>query len=429
MHNALYTKSTLLKQSKRFRIEAVISDGMWYSLSKWQEVSSVEEYELLDYVEKALAEGVIVQSPTGSRSYRMPAESIVKWYNDNDIELHGEQQLLDFSFPPKIWAGMTEPEGFLKAPVREIGVVSFIVDEKTAAEVKKALRGIAKVRESEPGKYRAYGLNSNYIKERVIETVELNCGMKSENTKVYSRQISRRREMIDFDPKFASSLVNFYKELGKSFVKTSEKTISIYISSPEEQDAQVLMWVLEAIEKFDESASVPFPGYLDNVLKRWPYNLPSYFLGKELSQFQKDRAKAIDELKDEFGAEQVFSYEDIADKMGMSQDYFYDLEEKHKAWIGTKNAEPLFWEDKGEEKTDEATESVMTSKARNDSDKELSHNISFAAVKSAVETGKFDDCIILSNQVDSGEVMSNLNSLLGSDFIEKFAEKISSSRR
>ena len=176
MHNALYTKSTLLKQPKRFRIEAVISDGMWYSLSKWQEVSSVEEYELLDYVEEALGNGVIVQSPTGSRSYRMPAESIIKWYNDNDIELHGEQQLLDFSFPPKIWAGMTEPEGFLKAPVREIGVVSFIVDEKTAAEVKKALRGIAKVRESEPGKYRAYGLNSNYIKERVIETVELNCG-------------------------------------------------------------------------------------------------------------------------------------------------------------------------------------------------------------------------------------------------------------
>ena len=32
MHNALYTKSTLLKQPKRFRIEAVISDGMWYSL-------------------------------------------------------------------------------------------------------------------------------------------------------------------------------------------------------------------------------------------------------------------------------------------------------------------------------------------------------------------------------------------------------------
>ena len=63
MHNALYTKSTLLKQPKRFRIEAVISDGMWYSLSKWQEVSSVEEYELLDYVEEALGNGVIVAIP------------------------------------------------------------------------------------------------------------------------------------------------------------------------------------------------------------------------------------------------------------------------------------------------------------------------------------------------------------------------------
>lgn len=428
MHNALYTKSSLSKQPVRFRIEAVISDGMWYSLSKWQEVSNVEEDELLDYVEEALEKGVIVQSPTGSRSYRMPAESIINWYNDNNIDLYGEQQLLDFSFPPKIWAGMTEPEGFLKAPVREIGIVSFLVDKKSAEGVKKALKGIAKVRESEPGKYRAYGLNANYIKERVVEAIELNCGLKSENTKVYSRQISKRREMIDFDPKFAANLVNFYKELGKNFVKTSEKTISIYIPSLEEQDAQVLMWVLEAIEKFDESASVPFPGYLDNVLKRWPYNLPSYFLGKELSQFQKDRAKAIEELKTEFGEEQVFTYEDIADKMHMGHDYFFDLEEKHKAWIGTKNAEPLFWEDKGEEKTDESTESVMSLGVREDSNKELSNTISVSAIKSAIETGRFDDCIILTNQVDSGEVSTNLNSMLGSDFIEKFAQGINKSK-
>ena len=87
----------------------------------------------------------------------------------------------------------------------------------------------------------------------------------------------------------------------------------------------------------------------------------------------------------------------------MGHDYFFDLEEKHKAWIGTKNAEPLFWEDKGEEKTDESTESVMSLGVREDSNKELSNTISVSAIKSAIETGRFDDCIILTNQVDSGE--------------------------
>lgn len=423
MIKALYNKTTLAKQPTLFRIEAVISDGMWYSLSKWQEIAGVEEEELTEYVEKALKDGTIAQSPTGSRSYRMPAQSIIQWYKKQNINMN-DCQLLDFSFPPRIWNGYTEPEGFLSAPVREIGVVSFVVDEHTAQEVRKSLKGIARVRESEPGKYKAYGLNATYIKEKVIEAVEANCGMKAENTKVYSRQISKRREMIDFNDKFASKLVEFYKELGKSFVKSSEKTISIFISSPEEQDAQILMWVLEAIEKFDESASVPFPGYLDNVLKRWPYNLPNQFLGKELSQFQKDRARAIETLKEEYGHDLVFSYEDIAKEMGVDCNYFYDLEEKHKAWIGTKNAEPLMWEDRGEEKTDSETESIMEPTVRGSSDRELSHKISLSAIECALETGRFDDCVSITNQIDSGDTYTDNISLLSEEFIVKFAEKM-----
>lgn len=425
MFNSLFTKKTLAQQPVTFRIEAIVSDGMWYSLSKWQKMSNVTEEELIDYVDDALEKGIIVQSPTGAKSYRMPRESIENWYKKHGYDLY-KDQLLDFVFKPRIWNNLTEPEGFLQAPVREIGVVSFVVDPETSKEVIKALKGIARVRETEPGKYKAYGLNSTYIKNIVLEVVNNNCGIIKGSTKVYSRQVSKRREMVDFDKKFSEQLVLFYKEFGKTLVKQSLKTISIFIPTQDEQDAQVLMWVLEAIEKFDESASVPFSGYLDNVLKRWPYNLPNVFLGKELSQFQKDRAKAIDNLKIKSGNNDlIFSHESIAEEMDINFSYFSEMEEKHRTWIGTKNPESLMWEDKGDEKTDVNSESISNFETkRGQSDRSLAHIISLSAVKTAIETGEFSDCLVLTTQIDSGDIKPESIAQLSSEFINTLGKNI-----
>src|SRR5699024_12518202 len=143
------------------------------------------------------------------------------------------------------------------------------------------------------------------------------------------------------------------------------------------------------------------------------YTIRTHYAYKKIHTFTTRRSS---DLKTEFGEEQVFTYEDIADKMHMGHDYFFDLEEKNKAWIGTKNAEPLFWEDKGEEKTDESTESVMRLGLREDSNKELSNTIYISAIKSAIETGRFYDCIILTFQVDSEDVYDHLYYYLVSEF-------------
>lgn len=425
MLKSLFTKKTLSKQPSLFRIEAIISDGMWYSIPKWKAMSNVTESELTEYIDKALKDGTIVQSPTGLKSYRMPVDSIKKWYKKNGFNIHKEQ-LLDFVFPPRIWNNKTEPEGFLEAPVREVGIVSFIVNDELANFITNNLKGIAKVREVEPGKYKAYGLNSTYIKNIISESIEEYVEKYQEEpiTKVYGRQISSRREMVDFDSKFAKELVLFYRNFGKTLVKTASKTINIFIPNPEEQDAQVLTWVLEAIEKFDESASVPFSGYLDTVLKRWPYNLPNTYLGKELSQFQKNRAKAINDLRAEEGEEKVFTHEQIAKKMKMPFSCFSDLEEKHKAWIGIKNAESLVWEDKGEEKSSNESSSLTSNSKSAKSDHKLSHKISLASIEAALDTGKFSDFMALTSQIDSGNIDFNSITKLDKEFVKSFGDKI-----
>ena len=159
---ALYTRSSLKKETPEFRIEAIISDGMWYSFSKWKRLAQVSDEELQAWIDSNLESGELIQSKTGAKSFRVGHEYIKEWHRD-----HGApegMQLLDFLFPPRIWGGMTEIEGFLEAPLREIGIVSFICASHVADEVIEALKGIARVRVDQKGNYKAYGLSAGYIK-------------------------------------------------------------------------------------------------------------------------------------------------------------------------------------------------------------------------------------------------------------------------
>lgn len=418
MNEALYTKITLRRESPDFRIGAVISDGMWYSLTKWRKISRVSEEEINEWIDKHLSNGTLIQSETGAKSYRFPLKSILQWYSDHNIPLG--TQLIDSIFPPRIWDNMTEAEGFMNAPLRQIGVVSFNGNSEIADIISESLRGIAKVREVEPGKYKAYCLNANYVKQIVEEELDKNQELlRGTAKKIYSRSEAKRREIVDFTPEFANGLVMFYKTFGKTLVKKEMETIQIFLPDPEDQDSQITLWVLTAIEKFDESTAVPFSGYLNSVLKRWPYDLPSTHLGKDLSSFQRQRSKAVDRLKEKYGEEKNFSNIELAEAMEMEQSHFNDLEEKHKVWSKSRKPASLTWDENSDEKMIEPTEQPSSA-----SDIVLAHKLSKAIVQTACNTGLHEDAFAIIAQIDASEInMAQIDSVSES-FIQELGVSI-----
>ena len=94
--NLPLTRKTLKETPVDFRIGAIVSDGMWYDIPKWQRYAGVTENDLMEWIDVHLKDGSLIQSPpeVGSKSYRMPLDSIKSWYKDNKLKL-GEQ-LLDF---------------------------------------------------------------------------------------------------------------------------------------------------------------------------------------------------------------------------------------------------------------------------------------------------------------------------------------------
>lgn len=407
----LFDKNTFKNLDTNFRIGTIISDGMWYSLTKWRKLAKATEEEMEAWIEENLESGRLLQSPTGAKSYRFPLSSIYEWYEENDIEMG--QQLVDNIFPPRIWDDSTETEGFLDAPLREIGIVSFNANDKIIGDIIEALRGVARVREFEPGRYKAYCLCSSYTKKIIDTELRKTIPKGSPELKMYSRAEAKRREIVDFSTQFSKGLVMFYKSFGKSLVKKEMETIKIFLPEEEDQDSQITIWVLTAIEKFDESTSVPFSGYLNSVLKRWPYDLPSSHLGKDLSSFQRQRSRAIDSLKNKIGEEKNFTNTELAEEMGLDQIKFNEMEEKHRTWTRQRTATTLTWEENADEKM---VESNISGDASGEnisySDIKLANRLSEAVIASALNTSMFEDAFKIISQIDVSEIdMSKINQL------------------
>jgi len=410
---SVYTRSSLKKETPTFRIESIISDGMWYSFSKWKRLAQVTDEELQQWIDESLESGDLIQSKTGAKSFRVGHEYIKEWHRNYGAP--EGMQLLDFLFPPRIWGGMTEIEGFLQAPLREIGIVSFICASHVADEVIEALRGVARVRVDQKGNYKAYGLSAGYIKEIIQGVFAKHPTMETD--KIYSRNESKRREMVDFSTGYANSIVHFYVEFGKSLAKKEKETIQIFLPDYEDQRSQMVMWVITAIEKFDESASVPFSGYLDSVLKRWPYDLPMLFLGKDLSTFQRERSRALTRLREKNGDKDgnlSFSAKAISEEMGLSSFEFTDLEESHKAWLRSQTATTLTWGETAEEKS---STNVMEPLETAESDLELASKISESIVGAALETGLYEDAFVTASQIDLHDIDMRKLADLSRDFV------------
>lgn len=415
-------RTELRKQDVDFRIGSIISDGMWYTLTKWRNNAKVTEEELLDWVDEHLKDGSLIQSPAsvGSKSYRMPLWAIEKWYDDHGIELG--TQLLEFIFPPRIWDGMTEVEGLNSAPLREIGMVTFSCSLDTYKIVKEKLLGIARIREETPGLYKAYCLSSSYVKDIVQEVFE---EQGEVGNVLRARSKSNRREMVDLTEEFAKGLVMFYKKFGKTLVRGHQETINIYLPDPFDQESQMIVWVIHAIEKFNESVAVPFSGYFNNVMGRWPYDLPVMHLGPELSTFQREKSRAIKRLTGDSKDTTInFSNQEVADEMGWDIEKYNKLEARHNIWMKTRNATTLTWEESAEERmaVSSVTGGSQSLEEGASKDIDLANKLSLSVLRAGVKTGRYRDALNVISQLDVNDIDFKKLTSLNESFVKQLGE-------
>lgn len=74
-------KAEWKKRPLKFRIEAVIHDGQWYTFDKWKRVALVkDENDLLDWIYEN--QDILIKK---DESYRVPYDEVIKWYKEHDL--------------------------------------------------------------------------------------------------------------------------------------------------------------------------------------------------------------------------------------------------------------------------------------------------------------------------------------------------------
>lgn len=389
-----------------WRIEAVIHDGSWYDIKKWARVAKVKPAYLEDWLSKNEERFNIIRSEQGE-SFRVGYDEVLDWYGKQD-DISIEDKIIPKNYPPRLWDGMTEVEAFLNVPRRETSTLTVsVTDDQLLKKVEKALCGVARVRFERNGKYRAFGLSDRYM-QQVLQ-------QKLTKEEIESLNIKRRkgmlhRELTDFSKEFVEEALTFYLPFSRHILRKHLSTLQIYLPDENDIDSQIIAWVVAAMRKFDETQPVPFSGYLSNVLRFWPYDLPDEFLGKELSDFQRKRQKAIQALTVEKETAREFSNQQIADKMEISLDDYIRLESQHKTWLAERNATTLNWSDSANEKSGE----LVGYHEASVHDVDLAHKISVAAVNATLKTSLFDEGSLVIESIDKNpteEIMKLLGNL------------------
>lgn len=394
-----------------WRIEAVIHDGNWYDIPKWKKVAKVSKAKLLKWIKEN--EDKLIKSELNS--YRVGYDEIIRWYEENDLDL--EESLVPDNFPPKLWGETTETDVFINAPRRRVGTVNFVANNELYKKCVKILKGVAKITPDLNNRYRAYGLSATHMKtllSKGLTTKEFN------SLDLKTRASINQRELIDLPKEWLEDALDFYvNTFAPSVLRSSMSTIEIYLPDRNDIHSQTVIWVITAMKKFDEKASVPFSGYLSAVLRCWPYNLPDEHLGKELSRFQRERKKAIDNLNDNNKNDNI-PIEDIAEAMEMSLEEYIRLNNEHENWLAEKNATTLTWEDSSNEK-----KGVLIGVAENPKiNYKKKAEMSLAAIEAGLETKDWKSTFIIIEQIDKDEIDEDIRSKLSMEFIMKFAKQL-----
>jgi hypothetical protein len=400
-------------QDDIWKIEAVIHDGNWYDPEKWAKVAKVDKKTLLAWIEDN--KDILIESGLGS--YRVGYDEIIRWYEQEGIDV--EESIVPSNFPPKLWGGTTETDVFSNAPRRRVGTISFKVDNNEILDrCVEILKGVGKVMPDEEGRYRAYGLSAIHMKNLLSKGLTES---EFESLDIKTRAILLQRELVDLPPEWLSEAITFYANIfAPSILKSAMPTISIYLPNKEDIHSQIVIWVITAMKKFDENASVPFSGYLSSVLRHWPYDLPNEFLGKDLAKFQRERKKAIELIKKEGYKGDNISIETLAEKMDIPKNEYIELNSEHENWLAEKNATTLTWEDSANEKKGE----LLGSEAAVKNDVEKMATISLAAVRAGIETKDWGPMIAVISQIDKSDIDKDINEKLSSEFLVSFAKNL-----
>lgn len=283
-----------------------LSDGQWHPEYKIKrEVGNPKVLEVLT----SLHERKIILSGENN-SFRMNGEILTSWRAITDFKNKNTPR-----YTPRFFGGILEDDGWMLAELKTFDLIHFRINgnlDKT--EIEKIINHQGNVARGEDGLYRIFVQGDGTEVYNTIKHWKSETDPQEGFTGVRLEKDVKRRNLKDLPHRFTADLCKYYGNFAKVLLRPNMTSITKHISDPDDIQQQIYLWVIDAIQRYDHTTSIPFAAYLGKMLRNWVFNLNRQSFGRHIADTELKHARVINQFRSENGREPTL--EEMAEIMG-----------------------------------------------------------------------------------------------------------------
>ncbi len=273
-----------------------LADGQWHPLYKiTQKIergsnkAKLFKQKLTDELDLLVAEDVLMSG--NNESYRFNSKILADWRR-----ISSSPKLMDKQYQPRYFGGILEDDGWLLSELKEYDLIHFHASSTLSqADIHAHIGGKLARIQIEDGLYRVFSNDG-------IATFAKMQGLKEARPDFEIRGMRlekdlRRRELDDLPRPFVNDLARYYGNFAKVLLRPYMSSVTKHINDVDDIQQQIYLWVLDAIQRYDATTSIPFAAYLSSSLAKWVFNLNRKAYGRAVADTELKHARAIADFK------------------------------------------------------------------------------------------------------------------------------------
>jgi hypothetical protein len=314
-----YEKEQMTLETIDIRILDELADGQWHPLYKIRKNITTDGGDVPAFkpTKEVILErlSILVEDGTlregNNDSYRFNSDHLLNWREQSDTLDKNNKQ-----YQPRYFGGILEDDGWELAGLKTYDLIHFRVtgDLTKALIVSLTQEKPSQVQVDEDNLYRVFTNNGKAVYDLINEAKREQPSWGISGIRL--EKDLRRRDIDDLPRRFVSDLCRYYGEFAKVLLRSNMSSILKHLPEADDIQQQIYIWIMDAVQRYDATTSIPFGAYLGTALKKWVFNLNRKAFGRSAADTELKYSRASAEFKATHGKDP--SAEELAQFMDLS---------------------------------------------------------------------------------------------------------------
>lgn len=272
-----------------------MSNGQWHVKSKirslHRKATKLEQFPVL--LDTLVEQGHFLYGKHASyESYRMTRPALEQWRT-----LRGQTaRERDFT-APRIFGGILEDDLWAQIPIQTHDIIHFRDNENAYYYALEVIKGQGKIVRDYTGLIQIYTLNGQPISEKLKHLSKHY--PQTSITSVRLTEQSKRRDINLIPNEFLHEFFKYYGIVAHTYLRSHYNVIIKHLPDRDELQQQLYLWIIDAIQRYDEKRYIPFAAFLHTCLAKWVHNLSRKAYGRTIADSELKLARAKAKLEQE----------------------------------------------------------------------------------------------------------------------------------